>query len=198
MAGCQAEADEVSLRTKEIGFVEEQPQKPQSPTMNKNAAAAENPINALKQVKGIKPKTISIPAIGVEAEVLHLGVTENGEMDVPDTIEDVSWFEPGYEPGENGRAVLAGHVDGAEGPAVFWDLNDLKAGDEIIIEGDEGTRSFKVYAMESVGLDLADVDAVFGYRSTPELILITCSGDFDHKRGTREERLIVYTKLVEK
>ena len=118
-------------------------------------------------------------------------------MDVPDTIEDVSWFAPGYKPGENGRAVIAGHVDGIDGPAIFWDLAELEAGDEIIVEGEDGQLVFQVYAIESVELELADVQSVFGYRSSPELVLITCSGDYDHNRGTREERLIVYTELVE-
>lgn len=73
----------------------------------------------------------------------------------------------------------------------------LEAGDEIIVKGEGKDLVFRVYAMESVELELADVRAVFGYRSSPELILITCSGDYDHNRGTREERLIVYTELVE-
>ncbi|MGI2329093.1 class F sortase [Planococcus sp. YIM B11945] len=195
LAGCQTSSDEVSERTKDVGFIAEQPPEIQTAAAAKTAAPAENPINALKR-DGIKPDTLSIPAIGVEAKVLHLGVTDNGEMDVPNTIDDVSWFEPGYKPGENGRAAIAGHVDGRNGPAIFWDLAKLEAGDEILIEGEKEQLRFNVYAMESVALDLADIDSIFGYRSTPELILITCSGDYNHDRGTREERLIVYAKLV--
>jgi len=194
LTGCQETTDEVSVRTKDVGFTAER-------TYNAPAVTAkvptENPINALKR-EGIAPEKILIPAIGVEADALHLGTTENGEMDVPDTIEDVSWFSPGYKPGENGRAVIAGHVDGINGPAVFWDLGELKAGDEIIVEKNGEQLVFSVYAMESVELELADVQSVFGYRSSPELVLITCSGDYDYDRGTREERLIVYTELIEK
>lgn len=144
------------------------------------------------------PEKISIAAIGVEAKTLHLGITENGEMDVPKTVEDVSWFEPGYKPGENGRAVIAGHVDGPNGPAVFWDLAELESGDEIIVESESGRLTFRVYAMESIEVELADVQSIFGYRSSPELVLITCSGEYDYDNGTREERLIVYSELVEK
>ncbi|WP_235318347.1 class F sortase [Planococcus sp. CAU13] len=162
----------------------------------KSEALAENPINALKS-DGIAPLKIIIPSIGVEAEVQHLGITDNGEMAVPSTIDEVSWFEPGYKPGANGRAVIAGHVDGIDSPAVFWDLSKLTAGDEIIVEGEDSQLLFKVYAMESVKLELADVESVFGYRSSPELVLITCSGAYDYGRGTREERLIVYAELIE-
>ncbi|UJF27656.1 class F sortase [Planococcus sp. 107-1] len=83
-----------------------------------------------------------------------------------------------------------------DGPAIFWDLADLKAGDEITVAGGEKELKFKVYAMESVELDLADVKDIFGYRSTPELVLITCSGEFNYERGTREERLVVYAELI--
>lgn len=193
MSGCQETSDEVSVRTENVGFASEQLS---PPAVKKNDIPAENPINALKR-EGITPGKLLIPSIDVEADILHLGVNENGEMDVPATIDEVSWFEPGYKPGENGRAVIAGHVDGINSPAVFWDLADLKAGDEIIIEDEERQLIFKVYAMESVELELADVDSVFGYRSSPELVLITCSGEFDHNRGTRKERLIVYAELIE-
>ncbi|TAA69132.1 class F sortase [Planococcus salinarum] len=193
LAGCQETTDEVGVRSKDAGFATERTYAAPAVTAK---APAENPINALKR-EGIEPEKILIPAIGVEADALHLGTTENGEMDVPDTIEDVSWFEPGYKPGENGRAVIAGHVDGINGPAIFWDLTELEAGDEIIVEGNGEKLVFRVYAMESVELELADVQSVFGYRSSPELVLITCSGDYDQERGTREERLIVYTELVE-
>lgn len=192
LAGCQRTEDEVGIRTENVGFAAEQT--PVTPVKT-SRAPAENPINAVKN-DGIAPEKIAIPSIGVEAEVLHLGITDNGEMAVPSTIDEVSWFEPGYEPGENGRAVIAGHVDGIDSPAVFWDLSKLAAGDEIIVEGEGSRLVFKVYAMESVELELADVSSVFGYRSSPELVLITCSGAYDSDRGTRAERLIVYAELI--
>ncbi|MFD1032296.1 class F sortase [Metaplanococcus flavidus] len=193
LSGCQETTDEVSVRSKDAGFAAERTYSAPAITAG---APAENPINASKR-EGLVPEKISIPAIGVEATTLHLGVKENGEMDVPETIEDVSWFEPGYKPGDNGRAVIAGHVDGLEGPAVFWDLAELEAGDEIIVAGAGEKLVFRVYAMESVDLELADIQSIFGYRSSPELVLITCSGDYDHNRGTREKRLIVYAELIE-
>lgn len=195
LSGCQEQADEVSERTEDVGFTTKQPQPAKTLEVNQTAPA-ENPINALSLNQGIQPETLSIPAIGIDAEVLPLGTEKDGRMAVPKTPDEISWFEPGYLPGENGRAVIAGHVDAVDCPAVFWDLADLKAGDEIMVAGGEKELKFKVYAMESVELDLADVEDIFGYRSTPELVLITCSGEFDFERGTREERLVVYAELI--
>ncbi|MEZ0480964.1 class F sortase [Planococcus sp. SSTMD024] len=210
LAGCtSAPQDEVSLRSAEVGFaVKAEPAMSEQPKEVEKANAAEkekpaakskpaaNPINELNQ-PGIAPETLSIPSIGVEADVTHLGVTDTGEMAVPDNGEELSWFSPGYQPGQRGRAVIAGHVDDLDGPAVFWDLTELEPGDEIVVSGDDRELRFQVHTMKSVPLDLADVDSVFGYHSSPELVLITCSGIYDYDRGTREERLIVYASLVQ-
>jgi len=193
LAGCQQPVDEVSVRSENIGFTSDEA----AAVTIQQPAPVSNPINGLKRT-GIQPNTLKIPAIDVEAQVQHLGTTSTGEMAVPDNIEDVSWFSPGYQPGENGRAVIAGHVDGVEGPAIFWDLSKLQLGDEVLVQDEDRTLTFKVHTMESVPLDLADVSTVFGYTSSPELVLITCSGTYDFDRGTREERLIVYASLIEK
>ena len=212
LAGCTAAPqDEVSIRSAEVGFsvkaepaVLQQPKKvektkaveKEKPAAKPKSKQAVNPINELNQ-PGIAPEMLSISSIELEAEVTHLGVTDTGEMAVPDNGEELSWFSPGYQPGQRGRAVIAGHVDDLDGPAVFWDLTELEPGDEIIVSGEDRELRFKVHTMESVPLDLADVDSVFGYHSSPELVLITCSGTYNYDRGTREERLIVYASLVE-
>lgn len=193
LSACQETEDEVSERSKDVGFAPAQSEK-----VEVNIKAVQptgNPINASAQ-SGIIPESMSIPAIGIDAPVQHLGTTETGEMAVPDKIDEVSWFSPGYKPGQNGRAVVAGHVDGIDGPAIFWDLSKLEPGDEIIVEGEGRKLIFKVHTMESIPLDEADIPKIFGYSSSPELVLITCSGTYDFDRGTREERLIVYASYA--
>lgn len=183
------------MKTETIGFEAEAPSERVAPAVKSAVQPTENPINAALS-KGISPQTIRIPSIGVEAPVQHLGVNEKGEMAVPDEINEVSWFEPGYNPGQNGRAVIAGHVDGVEGPAIFWDLADVQAGDVIEVAGEDETLTFEIYKLESIPLALADVSEVFGYTSSSELVLITCSGTYNREWGTREERLVVYAKLI--
>ncbi|WP_301724214.1 class F sortase [Planococcus shixiaomingii] len=192
LQGCQSTKDEVSIRSENIDFSSKQ----STPVVVSQLQVGENPINEVKRT-GIKPESLQIPAIGVEAAVQHLGTTKDGTMAVPDNIEDVSWFEPGYQPGQNGRAVIAGHVDGLDGPAVFWDLSKLKQGDKIIVEGETEQLTFQVHSMESVPLEMTNVSTVFGYTASPELVLITCSGTYSHSLGTREERLIVYASYID-
>ena len=60
------------------------------------------------------PVSISVPAAGVVAPILPVGLKPSGEMEVPADVSTVGWYDPiegaGVIPGEAGTAVLAGHV----------------------------------------------------------------------------------------
>jgi hypothetical protein len=75
----------------------------------------------------------------VDAEVMGLGLEDDGTLEVPEDPDVTGWFTEGPEPGEPGEAVIAGHLDSYTGPAVFHRLRDLERGDEITIHGDDGT-----------------------------------------------------------
>src|SRR5699024_6728897 len=138
--------------------------------------------------EGIVPERIEIPAIDVDAPVQHLGLRDNGEMEVPDTLHDTSWYEPGYEVGAPCNAVIAGHVDDTVNPGVFKQLHTLEPGDEIIVHGEDGdTLTFTVYDKELFDADEAPVDKIFGYSHISLLKLITCEGPYDYDVGGTAE-----------
>ncbi|QKS70108.1 sortase [Paenalkalicoccus suaedae] len=148
--------------------------------------------------RGITPTKIEIPAINVDAVVDGVGLEPDGAMSVPDDGDTVGWFNRGAKPGAQGNSVLAGHVDDLTGPAIFFDLKDLEAGDEIIITGENGdVLTFQVMGKESYPYDDAPIDLVFGGTSSRNLNLITCTGEFDRNVGTHRERLVVFTELVD-
>ncbi|WP_256464144.1 class F sortase [Halobacillus amylolyticus] len=121
---------------------------------------------------------------------------DNGQMGVPKDDKTVGWFEPGTKPGNTGNAVLAGHVDSYKGPAVFFYLKDLQKGDEIIVTNEEGKElTYVVQKLESYPADEAPIKEIFGKTDKKRLNLITCTGVFDHERGTHLDRLVVYSEL---
>ncbi|MFD1927987.1 class F sortase [Sporosarcina siberiensis] len=85
---------------------------------------------------GIKPVRLEIPNLKVDAVIENVGRIENGQMGVPKDPDNIGWFEPGIKPGAQGNAVMAGHIDSLTGPAVFYDLEKLVQGDEIIVHGE--------------------------------------------------------------
>lgn len=157
-------------------------------------------LSASKLIKderpGIIPTRLQIPAINVDAPVDPTGLLKNGDMDVPNDIVSTGWFENGYSPGELGNSVIAGHVDGRNGPAVFYDINKLKKGDEIFVTSEDGTTlTFVVDKLETYPFDNSPLREIFGFSTGSKLNLITCSGDYNKKGSYYEDRLVVFTTL---
>ena len=144
------------------------------------------------------PSVIRIPRLGVEASIIPLGLQEDGSIEIPEDPEQAGWWLGGPEPGETGPAVILGHVDSQEeGPAVFFDLRYMKAGDEIHIDRVDGsTVSYVVDFLESHDKDEFPTDAVYGPTEQPTLRLVTCGGDFDFGVRTYEENVIVFASLA--
>jgi sortase (surface protein transpeptidase) len=146
--------------------------------------------------EGIVPASIEIPAMDVNIEIEKVGRLKNGQMGVPKGFDTVGWFGEGARPGAPGNAVMAGHVDSKTGPAVFYKLEDLDKGDEVIVKDKDGkTLTFVVTGKEKYDRKTAPVDKIFDYSYGSKLNLITCTGNFNRDEGTHEERLVVYTEL---
>ncbi|WP_161524833.1 class F sortase [Alteribacter lacisalsi] len=170
-----------------------------SSEINEKAAEADDPdadgSSGTEAVSGILPVAVEIPEIGVYADIESLGLTDTGAMDVPDDGDLVGWYNRGAKPGAPGNAVLAGHVDDRSGPAVFYDLKELREGDEILVHGEDETLTFIVTRMEAYPYDDAPLQQIFGRSTARNLNLITCTGEFDREQRTHRERLVVYTEL---
>lgn len=184
----------------------ENTEKPESSDSDKDSSDAEEKslgtiptkkVEILKDEReGIIPERIEIPSIDVDAPVKHLGLKENGEMEVPDSLHETSWYEPGYKVGAPGNSVIAGHVDDTVNPGVFKQLHTLEPGDEIIVYGQDGTTlTFTVYNKELFDVDEAPVDKIFGYSHNSLLNLITCEGPYNYDAGGTPNRWVIYTEL---
>jgi hypothetical protein len=141
-----------------------------------------------------RPAGLRINAIDVDAPVNPYGVAANGDMDVPDNVTDVGWYEFGPRPGESGSAVLAAHVDLAgQGPGVFFDLEDLDPGDLVtIVYEDDSTQSFRVAARVVYDKEEIPLDVIFAEDGPPVLTLITCGGGFNRQIRRYDSNVVVY------
>jgi LPXTG-site transpeptidase (sortase) family protein len=146
----------------------------------------------------IIPAKIKIPAINIDTFVERVGVTKDGNMDVPKNIWNTGWFgDGGYRPGDQGNAVIAGHLDAPGTVAVFWNLDKLKAGDKIILNDQAGKQlTFEVFDKQVYPYNNAPLQTIFGPSTEPRLNLITCGGTFDRSSQIYNKRLVVYTRLV--
>lgn len=134
-----------------------------------------------------------IPRIGVDAPVVVVGVDGNGVMQSPKGPEEVGWYNFTSQPGFGGNAVFSGHVDYRNyGPAVFWELRNLRPGDLVEVRLADGTSyTYAVVRADSYKASEAPVGEIVGPTPRESLTLITCGGTFD--RGVRQysHRLVV-------
>lgn len=144
------------------------------------------------------PDRIRIPSIHVNAPLMGLGLTPQGSLDVPPAAKKnlAGWYEAGTTPGETGTAIVAGHVDNAEGPAVFYDLGALKKGSRIDVERrDSSTAVFTVDAIEVYDADDFPDQKVYGASHRPELRVITCGGGYSKATGY-QGNVVVFAHLT--
>lgn len=146
-----------------------------------------------------QPSRLIIPSLGIDAHVQYVGVTASGTMGTPDNAYDVAWYKLGPRPGEDGSAVIAGHINtrySAHG--VFEHLENLNTGDEVsVVTSDGATLTFRVTGKTFLPYNDQNASAdVFGPSGKTRLNLITCAGTWMPEKHVYDKRLVVYTELV--
>jgi sortase (surface protein transpeptidase) len=141
-----------------------------------------------------RPVSIAIPAAGVKARVVPVGLRPDRTVEVPG-VDLAGWYEVGPRPGEAGPAVIVGHVDSRSGPAVFFRLGELQRGDRIVVGQAGGVaRSFVVHRVERSAKEALPVGRIWNRTRQPVLRLITCGGSFDRSTGHYRDNVIVYAQ----
>lgn len=144
------------------------------------------------------PKTLIIPTLQIHAPIEYVGTTMEGAMDVPQDIWHVAWYTHGPRPGEIGNAVIDGHLDAKDGPAVFYTLINLSLGDKIFITDENGGKlTFIVTDKHDYPYNAFPINKVFGKTDKKQLQLITCSGTFDRTHENYSDRIVITAEFIE-
>ena len=144
-----------------------------------------------------EPALLAIAAIGVETRLVPLGLDAGGALQVPGDFGRAGWYTGGPTPGEQGPAVIAGHVDSRSGPAVFYHLRELAPGDVVQVRRADGAAlRFTVEGVRQYPKAALPRVAVFGPVPYPALRLVTCGGTFDHHRRSYRDNLVVDARLT--
>ncbi|WP_258198834.1 class F sortase [Streptomyces sp. A244] len=144
------------------------------------------------------PRRVLVPRTGLDAEVGPVGVTDRGDMAVPDDPSRAGWYRYGPAPGsDRGSAVLVGHVDSESGDlGEFLALYDVRRGDRVEVRrAGGGPVHYRVVSRVTVPKD--DLPpSVFRRSGAPVLTLITCAPPYDPERGY-VSNLVVTAEPVE-
>lgn len=152
-------------------------------------------VTARTDAEAPPPRRVSIDRIGVDSRLVGLRVQSDGTLEVPADYDVAGWHRAGTAPGDHGPAVIVGHVDSFEGPAVFFRLRELQPGDRVTVTRTDGSQvPFEVYGLERYAKADFPTEAVYGPTSGPELRLVTCGGRFDATSRSYQDNVVVYAR----
>jgi hypothetical protein len=143
------------------------------------------------------PVRVQVPSIGVDSNLMDLGLTSDGSLEVPPSGFPAGWYTGAPTPGELGPAIIVGHVDWAGKAGVFYRLRSIKPGAEVTVVRADGSTA--VFAVSSVAEYLKGefpTDKVYGDTTNAALRIITCGGVFDPKVHSYEDDIVAYAELV--
>ncbi|GGN90029.1 hypothetical protein GCM10010112_75060 [Actinoplanes lobatus] len=164
-----------------------------------DAAGGGKDVGARGMTRSV-PVRLEIPSIGVDTELMTLGLRDDGTLEVPPLRGDApaGWYRHSPTPGEVGASVLAGHVDSArDGPAVFHRLGEARPGDPVAVRRTDGSVArFTVTKVATYPKRDFPSDQVYAPLDRPGLRLITCGGVFDRGRGSYRSNIVVFAEAL--
>ena len=169
------------------------------PSLPGPSSAEEGQRGSTEGLSPSKPTRISIPALGVRAQVIEVGLAADGSIATPatDPAEATGWYSLGPTPGERGTAVIVGHVDTDSQPAVFHRLSELRKGKLIEVDReDHRVATFTVESVETFPKTSFPADRVFESTDRARLVLVTCGGTWVGGHIGYRDNVIVFATLA--
>lgn len=157
-------------------------------TTSNNTQETDEAKSIIKDIKPVKKykDTLIIPKLNVKTKIVK---GTDGEA----AINQGAWLYPSsYE--SDGEKVLLGHRRywGADDPRSFWNLNQLKKGDEIKYYDQDGREL--TYEVRAVGIRTGDDRSILRASKDNVLKVISCS-TADGSAGSSEKRIVVIAEL---
>lgn len=140
-----------------------------------------------------QPALFMAPSLGISTQIRAVGVSDDGQVAIPDDGDLVGWYRFGSAPGSSqGSSVIVGHRDTkAEGPGVLYSLSKIEIGQEIAVYRDDWSKvTYRVTSKQSVNKTVLPLRDLFATSGAPRLTVITCGGEYVKGRGY-EENVVV-------
>ena len=145
----------------------------------------------------VPPVRLVIPDLDLDTRLITLGLRPDRTVEVPGDPDRAGWFRRGPAPGALGSAVILGHVDSVDGPAVFAGLSSLTPGARIRVRLADGTvATFAVHSVTTYANEAFPARKVYGSHGRSELNLVTCGGAYDSSRGGYQSNVVVNARVV--
>jgi LPXTG-site transpeptidase (sortase) family protein len=156
------------------------------------------PMPAPVALDNTPPVQIKIPDLGIDASIVHMDMGADNILPVPTSGQDVAWYSYGARLGEEGNAILAGHIDWNRERGVFWTLRDAQPGQTITLVSSAG-RVYEYQVDWAKTFKEESPDGLETLRSRvggTTITLVTCTGRYDLQSQSYLDRHIVRATLT--
>lgn len=151
-----------------------------------------------KEKDSIKKKALPVklkflkPSISVPIRLVS--VDEKQRMEVPEGLKEAGWLKNSAIPGEKGTSLIAAHRDWKNELGPFFYLEKMDQKDQIEITFSNGKKKYFEFKRKKKVDTEADPDASIDVKqkTTSQVVLISCTGKFNHRTGNYNQRELVY------
>jgi len=145
------------------------------------------------------PRYLIIPTLGVDTPILQVGLNDQGAIDTPDNVFETAWYDASAKPGQLGAMLIDGHISSWTSPGVFYAIDTLQPGDDIMVQSGNGAI-FTYEVVRTQIYNASDVDMASALAPVnpikPGLNLISCTGSVITGTSQFNERIIVFAQFA--
>lgn len=141
-----------------------------------------------------QPSMLYVDRMDLTADIKPVGGSET-EIQPPQDINEIGWFEGSDKPGTGGTVVITGYVSRGGMPGAINRLNMLGVGDNIQIRTKDGQiHNYKIYKTKAYDRDAFDMSEILNsvIPSREGLNLITFTDKYDVRVQRFEQRIVVF------
>ena len=151
------------------------------------------PARRTGAVRPERPSTSRLPD-GTVVPIRPAGVAADGSLAVPDDVRVAGWWRGGSRLGDPfGVTLLAAHVDSTtQGLGPYAGLLSVRAGQRIVVGSARLSQTFAVVSLRLMPRPaLPQHRRLFTARGDRRLVLVTCAGPYDARRGGYQNLAVV-------
>ncbi|RNI25455.1 class F sortase [Flexivirga caeni] len=139
------------------------------------------------------PRNLNVAGVGIDESVVPMGTNAQGQIYPPP--HTTLWYDRSAQPGQDGIAVIAGHVT-YDGPDNFYNLRNVEVGTRVTITcANAKVVKLTVTGMQSIPKPALTTDQrVWGASATPVVTLVTCDIKSPMIAGHHLNNFVVWAK----
>ena len=177
------------------------PPSPSGPgTASSPAAVPVAPAAPGEVEKVPEPVRLIYPQIEAELPIAPRGVSDDGQMEVPDDAAQAGWYQYGKAPADEiGTTVITAHAGSEETPiGPLYGLTEAQPGQVVtVVDAAGAEHRYRVTETQQLGKDGLDFTPYFERTGAHRLVLITCGGQWMPERNSYAENVIVVAEPID-